>query len=202
MSIILLGAWLNKSLAQDTTARYIQFMGQVDDESKLPIPGVILKNLSRNGITSTSNSGTFIMVVAPGDIIQFSFAGFKVQKVRIPLDVENTRYVRQIVLSNDTILLRTTTVHAYPEAKAVFTDPFPDMRLGDGAVIRMDHAPIIKAPNPITSPISAISNAVQKRKMKNSKGGLTPYNQSLMIKDFFKEGTKAVPDSVLIQYHK
>ena len=198
----MLVSWSFKSNAQDTIPHYIQFMGQVNDESNLPIPGVILKNLSRSGITATSNSGQFIMVVAPGDLVQFSFAGFKVQKVRIPSIVDNTRYVKQIVLTNDTILLNTTTVHAYPDAKTVFTDPFPGIKVGDGAEIKMDHAPIIKAPNPMMNPLSAISNAVQKRKMKNSKGGLSPYNQSLMIKDFFKEGGSAVPDSVLRQYHQ
>ena len=198
----MLGTWLFKSSAQDTIPRYIQFIGQVNDNANLPIPGVILRNLSRSGITSTSNIGQFIMVVAPGDIIQFSFAGFKPQKVRIPPQIENTRYVREIVLNNDTILLNPTTVHAYPEVKTIFMEPFPEMRLGDGSIIKLDHAPVIKAPSPLLNPLSAISNAVQKRRMKNSKGGLSPYNQSLMIKDFFKEGGSAVPDSMMQQYHK
>ena len=191
-----------QAFAQDTTQHYIQFMGQVNDESNLPLPGVIIKNMTRSGIAITANNGQFVMVVALGDIINFSFTGFKPQKIHIPTTLDNTKYIKSIVLSNDTILLTGSTVHAYPTLDKMFTEPFPDTKVGDGAEIKMDHAPIIKPPNPITSPISAIANAIQRKKMKNSKGGLSAYNQSLMLKDFYKEGGTAVPDSIIQQYHK
>jgi hypothetical protein len=202
--LLLLSLFIGDKLAfaQDTTQHYIQFMGQVNDESNLPLPGVIIKNTTRSGIAISANNGQFVMVVALGDVISFSFTGFKPQKINIPTTLDNTKYIKSIILTNDTILLKGSTVHAYPSLDKVFNEPFPDTKVGDGAEIKMDHAPIIKPPNPITSPISAIANAVQRKKMKNSKGGLSAYNQSLMLKDFYKEGGTAVPDSIIQQYHK
>ena len=199
--LILLCVKINTILAQDTT-RYITFMGFVYDENNKPIPGAVLQNQTRNKAVATELNGRFLMVLAPGDEIKISYIGFRGIKFNIPTTITDNKFVKNIVLKTDTVMLNGPTVRAYPTAEEMFTSEINIREVGPNAgFISMDHAPIIKAPNPLTSPLSAISNAVQKRKMKNGKGSIDPYHQSMMIKDFYKDGATAVPDSVMNLYN-
>ena len=107
-------------------------------------------------------------------------------------------------MSSDTILLKGPTVRGYPSLDELRDTKVTDMtdNINENTGFhKMDHAPEIKKPSPLFNPVSAISGAVQKNKMKNRKGGLDPYHQQLLIKDFFQPGDSAVPDSILQQYN-
>ncbi len=191
----------NSIKAQDTT-RFITFMGFVYDENNKPLPGAVLQNLSRNKAVATELNGRFLMVLSPGDLINISYLGFKPIRFNIPNNITDLKFVKNIILQTDTIMLKGTTVRAYPTAEEMFTADINLREVGPNAgFYKLDHAPVIKAPNPLTSPISAISNAIQKKKMKGGKGNIDPYHQSMMIKDFYKDGATAVPDSVLNLYN-
>ncbi len=189
-------------IAQDTT-KYVTFMGFVSDANSRPVPGAVLRNETRNKAVATELSGRFLMVVAPGDIIHIKYIGFKEIRFAIPTKIEDNKYVKNITMQVDTFMLGTVNVKAYPTAEEMFKEDLNLREVSEYAGFnRLDHAPVIKAPNPLTSPISAIGNAVQKNKMKNNKGGIDAYHQTMMIKEFYNEGATAVPDSIRNLYNK
>ena len=199
--ITFLSIFCMKALAQDTT-KYVTFMGFVYDINNRPIPGAVIQNITRKKAVATELSGKFLMVVAPNDVIHVRLIGYKDVNITIPANI-TTNYVRSITLQVDTFMLGTVNVKAYPTAKEMFEAEIKMNEVSENAgFVKLDHAPIIKAPNPLTSPLSAISNAVQKKRMQNGKGKIDAYHQSLMIKDFYKDGASAVPDSVSNLYNK
>lgn len=188
--------------AQDTT-RYITFMGFVTDNGNKPVPGAVLRDVTKNKAVATELNGRFLMVTAPGDVISISYIGYKSVKFTIPVSLIDNKYVKNIILLTDTFLLGTVNVKAYPTAEEMFNADLNLREISEFAgFVKLNHAPVIKAPNPILSPISAISNAVQKKKMKGSKGNIDAFHQSMMIKDFYQDGASAVPDSVMNSYNK
>lgn len=188
-----------KIAAQDTT-RYVTFMGFVYDDNNKPIYGAVLQNKTRNKAVSTEMNGRFLMVLSPGDVIHVHFIGTKPQTFIIPNTIIENKYVRNIILSTDTFMLKGVMVRAYPTAEEMFTSNINLREVGANVTIKLDHAPEVKKPNPILNPLSSISNAIQKSRMKNGKGKIDAYHQSLMIKEFYKEHSSAVPDSVIQMY--
>ena len=178
-------------------------MGFISDANSKPVPGAVLRDETRNKAVATELSGRFLMVVAPGDVIDIKYIGYKEVRFSIPLNITDNKYVKNISMQVDTFMLGTVNVKAYPTAEEMFKDDLNLREISEYAgFYRLDHAPVIKAPNPLTSPISAIGNAVQKNKMKNNKGGIDAYHQTLMIKEFYNEGATAVPDSVRNLYNR
>jgi hypothetical protein len=157
-----------QSIAQDST-KFVTFMGFISDANSKPVPGAVLRDETRNKAVATELSGRFLMVVAPGDVIDIKYIGYKEVRFSIPLNITDNKYVKNISMQVDTFMLGTVNVKAYPTAEEMFKDDLNLREISEYAgFYRLDHAPVIKAPNPLTSPISAIGNAVQKNKMKNN----------------------------------
>jgi len=178
----------------------VQFSGVIIDELGHPLFGAVLTNLNRYKKTSSQANGTYTMPVVRGDKIVISFVGYPDRYVNIPADLDGSMFIRNIQVSPDTFSLPTTTVHAYPSIDSLKYGMVPNDPGESAGFHRMDHAPVYKKPIPVLNPISSIGNAVQNSRMKHNKGGLDAYHQGLMIKDFYKNDSPAVPDSIMRQY--
>lgn len=206
MFLLLLSASL---LAQENEQKLIQFVGKIFSDKGEPMPYVNVVNRSKNLIASSNFEGIFNIIAGEGDQIEISFVGYKTQHYQIPSGLEGNKYSVVIKMYSDTVVLPQTTVLPWPSIRD-FPDAFMGLdmenekdRLEQSAsgFYRLDHKVEPVKASPINNPTSAIYQAVQKNKAKNNKGNLSPDMQRSMIKDFFKEGFEAVPDSIFQQYH-
>jgi hypothetical protein len=170
------------------------------DELGHPLFGAVLSNLNRFRKVSSQPNGTFSMPVVRGDKIVITYVGFPDRFVNIPKDLLGSLYILNVQVSPDTITLPGATVHGYPGIDTLMHGYVPKDPGESAGFHRMDHAPVYKKPVPVLNPISSIGNAVQNSRMKHNKGGLDAYHQGLMIKDFYKDDSPAVPDSIMRQY--
>src|SRR5690606_35880787 len=62
-------------------AQDIAVQGKVVDQQNLPLPGVSVKVKNSNVATSTDTNGQFKLTANSGDVLIFTFIGFKTQEV-------------------------------------------------------------------------------------------------------------------------
>jgi TonB-linked SusC/RagA family outer membrane protein len=103
LTLFLLFSFKEQALAQ--TKRY-SISGKVtDDKSKTAVPGVVVKILNTNLVTSTTSSGTYnfdVSLLPKSYQIQFSFVGYKTLVNTVVL-ASNEKVVSNAVMADDAV---------------------------------------------------------------------------------------------------
>jgi hypothetical protein len=178
----------------------VQFSGIILDELGHPLFGAVLSNMNRSKKAVSQANGTFSFPVVRGDKVEITFLGYPKRIVTIPKDLDGSNFIQTIQVRPDTFVIPGITIHRYVPLDSIKFGQVPQDPGESAGFHRMNHAPVYKKPIPVLNPISSISNAVQNSRMKHNKGGLDAYHQGLMIKDFYKDDSPAVPDSIMRQY--
>jgi hypothetical protein len=90
--------------------RLIQVTGIISDEENNPVPGVsIISHKLRRG-TISELSGIYNLISMPGDTVWLSALGYKTTSVFIPADLESRQITKDIVLLNDTIVIKDVVI--------------------------------------------------------------------------------------------
>lgn len=84
----------------------------VESISKSPLMQVHIINLSLNRATLSGREGEFILESRPGDTVYFSYVGYKKRLVGIKYADTDTGAVLQVILYEDTIMLKKFRVFA------------------------------------------------------------------------------------------
>ena len=78
------------------------------------LPGVTIKLRNQNRGTFTNEQGVFSIVVLKGDIIDFTYVGFKPKEVKIPGNIEGNSFNIIQLMVVDTVYLPATIIKARP----------------------------------------------------------------------------------------
>jgi hypothetical protein len=78
------------------------------------LPGVTVKLRNQNRGTFTNEQGVFSIVVLKGDIIDFTYVGFKPKEVVIPTNIEGNSFSIIQLMVVDTVYLPATIIKARP----------------------------------------------------------------------------------------
>ena len=78
------------------------------------LPGVTVKLRNQNRGTFTNEQGVFSIVVLKGDIIDFTYVGFKPKEVVIPSNIEGNSFSIIQLMVVDTVYLPATIIKARP----------------------------------------------------------------------------------------
>ncbi len=114
--------------AQQPDKELIQFTGRVINEFLQPVPFCHIVNIENSKGTVADKEGKFSFVVHKGDLIRFSSVGYKKSKVEIPDTLKEPFFVRDVLLTSDTILI--TEIEVYPWADyEEFKDAFINLEL-------------------------------------------------------------------------
>jgi hypothetical protein len=90
--------------------RLLQVTGIISDEENNPIPGVTVMSLKQRRGTISEVTGIYNVISVPGDTIWFSALGYKNGSVIIPPEIKSSQYTKDIVLLNDTILIKDVVI--------------------------------------------------------------------------------------------
>lgn len=168
--------------AQDRTKvrDYVQFSGKVVQlETKKPIPGVRITNLTRGTLSFTNNEGIFTIVVAPEDRIQLSHLGMGHQYFNIP-KTENTKLYREFALNIEPEKIKEVLINGLPPidelaerlmALKVYDDPARQLALENPDMFNILDTIIVHEPSLLSfkngkvesSPISWFYEKVYKK---------------------------------------
>ena len=83
-------------------------------DSLTGLPGVKVKLRNQNRGTFTNEQGVFSIVVLKGDIIDFTYVGFKPKEVVIPSNIEGNSFSVIQLMVVDTVYLPATIIKARP----------------------------------------------------------------------------------------
>ena len=78
------------------------------------LPGVTVKLRNQNRGTFTNEQGVFSIVVLKGDIIDFTYVGFKPKEVVIPANIQGNSFSIIQLMVVDTVYLPATIIKARP----------------------------------------------------------------------------------------
>ena len=78
------------------------------------LPGVTVKLRNQNRGTFTNEQGVFSIVVLKGDIIDFTYVGFKPKEVVIPANIQGNSFNIIQLMVVDTVYLPATIIKARP----------------------------------------------------------------------------------------
>jgi hypothetical protein len=78
------------------------------------LPAVTVKVRNQNRGTYTNDQGVFSIVVMKGDIIDFTYVGFKPKEVSIPVNIEGNSFSIIQLMVVDTVYLPATIIKARP----------------------------------------------------------------------------------------
>lgn len=100
--------------AQDQQQKVLQLSGVVQtmDSTALPGASIFVKGTRRG--TISNDAGIYSIAVSPGDLIEFSYIGFKSVTVNIPLETTGNQLFSSPVLVEDTAFLPTAIVSPIP----------------------------------------------------------------------------------------
>jgi hypothetical protein len=86
--------------------KIITVTGIISDEEKNPVSGVSIMSKTLRRGTISELSGIYNVISLPGDTIWFSALGFKHASLVIPQDIESDQLTKDIILLNDTIVIK------------------------------------------------------------------------------------------------
>jgi hypothetical protein len=144
---VFFGFWLipRPSIAQFETLKdsLVQLYGIVmtaDSLKALPGTTVAIKGSSK--ATMTDDKGMFYLLAKKGDIIQFSFVGYKPEEARVPHDIDGNQYSVIKTMSTDTQYLPVTIIRPWP-TKAQFARDFVNQAVSDpeGEIAKKNNSP-------------------------------------------------------------
>lgn len=100
------------SLRSQTTdkGKILTVTGIINDEENNPVSGVSIWSHKLRRGTISDYSGIYNVISLPGDTIWFSALGFKNTPVIVPLEIDSRQYTRDIVLLNDTIVIKDVVI--------------------------------------------------------------------------------------------
>jgi hypothetical protein len=78
------------------------------------LPWVTVKIKDQNRGTYSNNQGVFSMVVIKGDVIEFTYVGYKPKTVTIPKNIEGNQYSMIQLMVIDTVYLPATIIKPRP----------------------------------------------------------------------------------------
>ena len=78
------------------------------------LPAVTVKVRNQNRGTYTNDQGVFSIVVMKGDIIDFTYVGFKPKEVSIPVNIQGNSFSIIQLMVVDTVYLPATIIKARP----------------------------------------------------------------------------------------
>ena len=118
--IILFLILLSQSVFSQTEKRSydpIQFSGIIVLErdgklEPLPYTNIAVQGTPRG--TSSSIDGFFSLVVLPGETVQFSRIGFRLEEYIIPKELEKNTHSKVVVMQQDTLLLPDVFIYPWP----------------------------------------------------------------------------------------
>ena len=92
------------SFAQNTAKKTIT--GKVTDSLGVGLPGVVVALVNQVNVgTQTDNNGKFVLDVSPGQLIRFSFVGYKEQRVTVgETSVINIKLLEDNVLAEEVVV--------------------------------------------------------------------------------------------------
>lgn len=112
----------------------VQLYGVVmtaDSLRGLPLVTVKIKDQNRG--TYTNNQGVFSIVVMKGDIVEFTYVGYKPKAVSIPNNIEGNQYSMIQLMVIDTVYLPATIIKPRPSReqfeREFVSTPVPDDQL-------------------------------------------------------------------------
>lgn len=111
--------------AQEDEKQLIQFTGRVLNDYLQPLPYAHILVLNDNNGAITDKDGRFSFVVRESDSIRFSTLAYKKATLTIPNDLEAPFYVRDVLLTSDTIMIAEIEVYPwkdYEEFKEAFVN--------------------------------------------------------------------------------
>ena len=83
--------------------QFIQVDGLVVNRNGAPIPNVNIISFSMARGTTTERNGVYSIISTPGDTLLYSAIGYKKSLVRLPSQLEGTRFTNDVILEEDTI---------------------------------------------------------------------------------------------------
>jgi hypothetical protein len=112
----------------------VQLYGVVmtaDSLRGLPLVTVKIKDQNRG--TFTNNQGVFSIVVLKGDVIEFTYVGYKPKTVAVPKNIEGNQYSMIQLMVIDTVYLPATIIKPRPSReqfeREFINTPVPDDQL-------------------------------------------------------------------------
>jgi TonB-linked SusC/RagA family outer membrane protein len=87
------------------SAQDIAVQGKVVDQQNLPLPGVSVKVKNSNMATSTDTNGQFTLKAGSGDVLVFTFIGFKTQEVIAGPEVINLTMTEESTQLNEVVVI-------------------------------------------------------------------------------------------------
>ena len=111
--------------------KLVQFSGViVRSPDLLPVPFTSIAIKGTNRGTISDYNGFFSFVAKANDIIEFSSVGFKKNKFKIPDTLTTTKYSWIQVMTEDTLLLKTTVIYPWPTYEQ-FKQVFAKIKIPD-----------------------------------------------------------------------
>jgi len=94
----------NSSDAQSQVKKTIT--GKVTDSLGIGLPGVVVAAVNQANVgTQTDNNGKFVLDVSPGQLIRFSFVGYKEQRVTVDENtVINIKLIEDNILADEVVI--------------------------------------------------------------------------------------------------
>ena len=115
LSFVLLAPFAAKAQFESFKDSVVQLYGVVMTADSLRgLPGVTVKLRNQNRGTFTNEQGVFSIVVLKGDIIDFTYVGFKAKEVLIPVTIEGNSFSVIQLMVADTVYLPATIIKARP----------------------------------------------------------------------------------------
>lgn len=112
---VLLAPFAVKAQFESFKDSVVQLYGVVMTADSLRgLPGVTVKLRNQNRGTYTNEQGVFSIVVLKGDIIDFTYVGFKAKEVIIPANIEGNSFSVIQLMVVDTVYLPATIIKARP----------------------------------------------------------------------------------------
>lgn len=80
--------------------------GKVTDSLGIGLPGVVVAAVNKANVgTQTDNNGKYVLDVAPGELIRFSFVGYKEQRVTVgTANVINIKLIEDNILADEVVI--------------------------------------------------------------------------------------------------
>ncbi|MCU0381862.1 MAG: carboxypeptidase-like regulatory domain-containing protein, partial [Chitinophagaceae bacterium] len=129
--LLFLSPFAAKAQFENFRDSVVQLYGVVmtaDSLQGLPDVSIVVKGTGRG--TLTNYQGVFSIVVMKGDVVEFSFVGFKPKQVTIPRNLEGNQYSVIQLMVTDTVYLPATIIKPRPTREQFerdfVTSPVPD----------------------------------------------------------------------------
>jgi hypothetical protein len=116
----------------------IQFSGTIltaGRDSLMPVPFVLVKNLTRNSGAYSNVEGNYSLVVARGDVLEYSSVGFRKNRITIPNDIKGRKFYATQIIIRDTMSLPEAIIVPWKDVDDL-KKAFVDLKLNEGDIVR------------------------------------------------------------------